>query len=182
MMQKETKNITLLSGVHGRDRRRERNIGKKDLQAAVKYGVKERGHSDRWFFLSFNNRKYTFANVVYITDETSREEITSYILPLSIDLIPLNKEQIVEHNSLANALKARPTACTSHTVLVIDQSGSMRNSDVADFRSRSDAVFAQIALDLIGSRIDSRQTNGTDVVTLIEMRDTRFLDFSQSQI
>jgi hypothetical protein len=65
-----------------------------------------------------------------------------------------------EHADLALALRANPSACTSHTVLVIDQSGSMRKADVSTYSSRSDAVFASIAYDLIGSRIDNNQTAG----------------------
>ena len=66
----EASAATVLSSVHGRQRRMERKIGKAELQAAVKCGQKEPSFPDpktgapRW--------KYTFAGVTYITDETSR--------------------------------------------------------------------------------------------------------------
>ncbi|KAG9400621.1 hypothetical protein AC1031_010836 [Aphanomyces cochlioides] len=49
----------------------------------------------------------------------------------------------------------------------------MRMSDVDDFRTRSDAVFGTIALDLIGKHLDDDQSaiSGMDVMTIIEMRD-----------
>ncbi len=83
---RQTKNITLLSGVHGRERRAERQISKHDLQAAIKYGTKTPGKPSYQGFFTW---KYTFANIVYITDETSRIEITSWILPTVIEPITL---------------------------------------------------------------------------------------------
>ena len=70
-----TSAITVLSSAHGRKRRAERQIGKRDLKAAVKHGTREPGRptssgEPTW--------KYTFADVVYITDSTSRKEITSW--------------------------------------------------------------------------------------------------------
>lgn len=161
---------TLISSVHGRDRRAQRQIGKKDLLAAVQFGKKTLAHPDprtgekRW--------KYTFANIVYITDATSRNEITSYVLPLEIQKISLGKEEVKNHNLLKNRLLQEPWLCTSHTVLVIDHSGSMRTSDVDNYRSRIDAVYGTIALDYVGAQMDNGQIRGTDVLSLIEMRDS----------
>jgi hypothetical protein len=65
--------ITVLESAHGQRRRVERSIETRDLQAAVKYGVKQRGFrcprtgGARW--------KYTHADIVYITDESSRHEV-----------------------------------------------------------------------------------------------------------
>ncbi|KAH9096406.1 hypothetical protein LEN26_017495 [Aphanomyces euteiches] len=104
--------------------------------------------------------KYTFAHIVYITDEFSQREVTSVV-----------EQQ--HHESLRARLLITPSACTSHSIVVVDQSGSIRTSDVDDFRTRSDAVFGTIALDLIGKHLDDDQgaISGTDVMTIIEMRD-----------
>ncbi|MDC0525436.1 hypothetical protein OAO87_00460 [bacterium] len=42
-----TENISLISHTHGRARRVERNIQRKELQAAIKYGRKERANPGR---------------------------------------------------------------------------------------------------------------------------------------
>mmetsp|Transcript_6557 Transcript_6557/g.15891 ORF Transcript_6557/g.15891 Transcript_6557/m.15891 type:complete len:145 (-) Transcript_6557:2036-2470(-) len=71
-----TEDITVLSSPHGRLRRSERRIDKQDLQAAVKYGLKIESGADRktgrprW--------RYEYGDIVYITDEFSRKEITSW--------------------------------------------------------------------------------------------------------
>ena len=46
----------------------------------------------------------------------------------------------------------------------------MRTCDVEDFKTRSDAVFGSMALDLLGKQIDEHSSSLTDVVSLIEMR------------
>ncbi|ETV75399.1 hypothetical protein H257_10250 [Aphanomyces astaci] len=160
-----TSDVTLLSCVHGRDRRSQRAIAKRDLQAAIKYGTKEASIKDRW--------KYTFANIVYITDKTSRREITSFVQRVKVSKVTLEADALVQHEQLKASLQLQPNLSTSHTVVVTDMSGSMREADVESFRSRSDAVFATVALDFVGKHLDDGSSiNGTDVLTLIEMRDT----------
>ncbi|KAJ3288812.1 hypothetical protein HDU79_004566 [Rhizoclosmatium sp. JEL0117] len=159
----------LLSSVHGRDRRKLRQIGKKDLLAAVKHGVKERAMpcrrtgAKRW--------KFTFANIVYITDETCTQEITSYVQAIDIQPVPIDTFAELDHDRLQKKLDAHPELCSSHTVLVVDMSGSMKTSDVDNFRTRADAVYGTLALDFVGAQLDQGLLRGTDVVSVIEMRD-----------
>ncbi len=65
--------------------------------------------------------------------------------------------------------RERPSPWLSkcHFVLV----RSMRTCDVEDHKTRSDAVFGTMALDLLGKQIDQRSLGLTDVVSLIEMSD-----------
>jgi hypothetical protein len=161
--------IDFVSSVHGEQRRRERDIDKRDLQAAIKYGSKEMtfcrsGHQKgdlRW--------KYTFAEVVYITDKTSTNEITSWTFPLPLQKAPLDSKMIRQINEQKNRLAISPI--TSHTILIVDQSASMNSSDVSGHRSRSRGVFYNIANEIIAAPLLANQKSYTDVVTLIEMRD-----------
>jgi hypothetical protein len=121
-----TSACTLLSTVHGRDRRALRQIGKRDLQAAVRHGKKE-----AIFYFSKhagwtrqkNRWKYTFADVTYVTDSTSKVEITSWVVPLQIDKVPVSPGDEALHAKAAAALQQDPSRCTSHSVVVVDQSG-----------------------------------------------------------
>ncbi len=161
---------TLLSTIHGRDRRHLRCIGKRDLLAAKKYGKREKsnaphGKAHRW--------KFTFADVVYITEHDEITEVTSYVLPMEIPPIAVTREDEQAHTALTEKMNETPSLCTSHFVIVIDQSGSMRKCDVDNYKTRSDAVYATIALDYIGQQIDHREKSNckyTDAVTLIEMK------------
>ena len=108
-MEDPTSTIEFYSTLHGEQRRRERGLNKRDLQAAVKHGKKERGHSGRW--------KYTFADVVYITDSTSTEEVTSYSLPLPLDKIDIHPTELQKINEQQRRIltgipvNARSDAC-----------------------------------------------------------------------
>ena len=58
----------------------------------------------------------------------------------------------------------------------------MRTCDVEDFKTRSDAVFGSLALDLLGQQIDRHNAGLTDVVSIIEMGDTSFTSFEREPI
>jgi len=60
---------------------------------------------------------------------------------------------------------------TSHTVLIIDQRGSMKKADVPNHRSRSRAVYYTLANDMVLVPLRNNILSYTDVVTIIEMRD-----------
>jgi hypothetical protein len=71
--------------------------------------------------------------VVYITDETSRREITSWRLDSAPEVAP--------------AVIGGPGS--AHFVMVVDMSGSMRKSDVQGFNTRAEAVYTCLARDLV---------------------------------
>eukprot|EP00808_Paulinella_micropora_P015083 g20981.t1 len=158
--------ISLIFTVHGRERRLLRKIYKRELNLAVKHGVKERGFphpvtgAKRW--------KYTYMDVVYITDESSTKETTSCVLPMDIPEAPVNQQDVDLHSLIGEALSLHPTKTRSQ-VLVVDQSGSLRTCDVEDFKNRSQAVYGTIALDIVANQLDSGQATGTDAVSLVEM-------------
>lgn len=159
--------VEIISSIHGNQRRAERLIDKRDLQAAIKHGTKEIQH------LKGKIRyKYTFAGIVYITDQTSRHEITSYMLPLSINLALIEENDRYQYTAAKQRIARDPSLIKTHSVFVIDCSGSMSKSDVQGHRSRSDAVRYAIATEFIAKRLHNPESNVTpfDVVTIIEMR------------
>eukprot|EP00798_Chlamydomonas_sp_ICE-L_P022993 gene22993-30181_t len=148
-----TSRISIVSHTHGRERRAERGIEKRELQEAVKYGHKERANpgregSTRW--------RYTHKGVVYITDESSRHEVTSWRMDDAED---------IPHPGLAFAgLEA-----STHVVVVIDCSGSMRKGDVPGYKSRTQAVYDTVAKDLVEKHLNSKVYSLQ--LSLIEMSD-----------
>lgn len=164
-----TSAAVVLSSAHGRERRHQRNITKRDLQAAVLYGKKEaapftRPGERRWM--------YTFADIVYLTDSTSTREITSW--PLACCGIDVPKKEMTsdmyqKHKRSIILLKDK-SSWTSHTVAVVDQSGSMRNSDASEEATRSDVVWLTLALDFVRKKLESGESTETDVFSLVSMR------------
>jgi len=100
------------------------------------------------------------------------KEVTSYStvqLPLESYLIDtLLSRQTTEQR---RRLKEGIVAITSHTVIIIDQSTSMNNSDIVGHRSRSRSCYYQIANEMVAGPLIREQLAFTDVLTIIEMRE-----------
>ncbi|PNW88703.1 hypothetical protein CHLRE_01g040950v5 [Chlamydomonas reinhardtii] len=149
-----TSAVTLISHTHGRERREQRGIERRELQEAVKHGRRERANpgrdgSVRW--------RYTHKGVVYITDQHSRHEITSWRLNDAPDVPP--------------AVGGGGGACgTAHVIVVVDHSGSMRKDDVPGYGSRTAAVYDCLARDLVEPQL--RVAGGSRMeISLIQMQD-----------
>ena len=165
---------TLLSGVHGRERRSERRIEKVDLQRARRYGMEEPAKKGRL--------KYTYGGIVFIYDPVQNREITSYSSSDKAGKesgtkfaqpIQLNKKDETDQNyeDLTASINSTPQRWTSHSVLVVDMSGSMRRDDVNGGRCRSDGVWMALARDYIMKPLQKKERNATDLVSIILMRD-----------
>eukprot|EP00961_Rhodomonas_salina_P153542 2067475-Rhodomonas_salina.3 len=100
--------------------------------------------------------RYTYNGVVYITDETSRHEITSW----RID---------GKDNSVAPAV-LELGGLGSHAVLIVDSSGSMRKNDVPGYNSRAHAVYDCLAKDFVEAQVADGAAKDV-VVTVISMSD-----------
>ena len=167
----QTSAVELISSIHGNQRRVERSIEKRNLQSAVKNGKRElqRRRIKGEMVIRY---KFTFADYVYITDETCTKEITSWVLPLPLNLVQSSDNDQHQYKSAKIRIAQDPKIITSHSVFVIDCSGSMRNADVAAHRSRADAVSYAIASEFMAKRLHNPLSEVTpfDVVTVIEMR------------
>ena len=173
-----TVDSTLISGLHGRQRRVERNIEKIDLQRARRYGMKEKGKNGRL--------KYTYGGIVFIYDPYSNKEVTSFpsrdevgtttgtchSKPVELEKYSWNNdchkviEEVTSHvidAKLAkffhsNQLYSRCSVkYTSHSILIVDMSGSMRRDDVNGARCRSDGVWMALARDYIKIPLERKQ-------------------------
>ena len=79
---------------------------------------------------------------------------------------------------MTRLISDQPQLCTGHTYVIIDQSGSMRQSDVNGFPSRSHAAYGTLALDFVAEQLSSNNNsssnnNGEEMmesISIIEMR------------
>ena len=166
---RRTSSISILSSTHGRMRRAQRAIEKRDLQAALKHGIKEPGFpcprtgARRW--------RHTFAGVVFITDELNRE-ITSWPVPgsgLDVEPVSITPGMRQAHDKACREIKTHPSSWTSYTVVVVDQSGSMRRTDVAGGVTRSDAVWLTLATEFVAANLENKSMASTDVMSIVGM-------------
>lgn len=146
---------------HARQRRAERGIDKKDLHMAYKYGEQlpcEYG------------LKYRYNGLTYILTKCKGKlkEVTCYAQPLKLKMVPISTDMAKEYDTAIERLKDRGT-WKSNTVIVVDTSGSMRESDVWGARSRLHAVWICVALDFIAHRLESGCADASDVVSIVLM-------------
>jgi Mg-chelatase subunit ChlD len=158
--------LTFVETQHGRLRRQQRGIDKKDLQAAIKYGKR---------FNYFPRRngdecsRYVYNDITYIVNEVTREEITSYAKALELETVPESAAMRESHERAVERIQNDLDSWTSNTVFVVDTSGSMREADVWGTRSRLSAVWVSIALDFLAHRLESGEACETDVISIVTL-------------
>ena len=161
----------ILSSLHGRQRRLERGISKTEFHAAVKFGERSPGRMNprtgekSWLFT------YKAGGIAVITNDTCTREVTSWALPcwgLDIEKIHITPYMMEEHDKAVEDSNHHDR-WDSHTVVVLDQSGSMRKTDATSGATRSDLVWLCLAIDCIGKRLKSGEVSSRDYFTLIEL-------------
>ena len=167
----EATDTNLQASKHGILRRRQRKIDFKELLAAVQHGKKEIARPVR------PNAppclKYTFAGVELITDEHSKKEVTSWPLPrngVEIEKAHITESMRQEHKQSVERLGDMST-WTSHTVVIVDQSGSMRITDTETGIQRSDLAWLTLAISAVGEPLKNGTRKSTDVFSLVSMRE-----------
>lgn len=165
-----TEEISILYTDHAKVRRQLREVPEYCLKSAIKYGTRKREGKNRW--------SYTFANYVCITDSESREVITCYRQPITIRAAPISEIMWERHREVKSILENDPRMCNSHTIVVLDQSGSMRSSDVNAFRNRSQAAYGCLALEYVADQLYHLGDEAeVDSLTLIEMNQSATIVF-----
>ncbi|GAX28499.1 hypothetical protein FisN_38Hh007 [Fistulifera solaris] len=164
-----TSAITFVETEHGRLRRKQRGIDKKDLQAARKYGVRYGTHPRP---NGDEAAMYVYQDLTYIVNEVTGEEVTCYAKPLELEEVPLTEEMHAEYTKARRKIQDDLDCWTSNSVLVVDTSGSMKQADVWGTRTRLAAVWVSIALDFLASRLETGEGGLTDVISVVTLGET----------
>ncbi|KAL7562585.1 hypothetical protein ACA910_014181 [Epithemia clementina (nom. ined.)] len=175
-------NSELYSTLHDRQRRNQRMIAKEDQLRARRYGMCEHGRNGRL--------KYTYNGKILIWCPYSNRAITCWNIPDSERgpedsgtshsdpiLIQKSRQHALPQAEMAHTLvtlqiRNQKTKWKSHTVLVVDMSGSMRTDDVNGARCRSDGVWTCLAKEFVQKQVEQGKTSLHDLVSVVLMRDT----------
>ena len=84
----------------------------------------------------------------------------------------MDAKQIEDHAKATQILSRKKEHCASHTVLVVDTSGSMKEHDIPLHRDRQVAAFTMVALEYVAEQLFNETANNRDVVSLIEFNRT----------
>lgn len=179
---------------HGRQRQLERQIPLRDVQAAIKYGTATPHVNPNLMIYTHNGLKHIIERstsrlitAMVSTIQLDFKTVTSRDMKQHKQAMErihrkgskepgeIKPEEVLSSNMKSNqnnsdAVYPPIRSCwKSHSVLIVDRSGSMRNSDVAGCRTRLGAVWLSIAQDFINHRIESGIAGDQDVVTIILM-------------
>ncbi len=172
---RRTSAITLLDTNHGRHRRHQRNIPRRDVQVAIKYGRKQRHPTNpNLCIYRYNGKKHV------ISEEESRRLVTTMVSTIDLQPKDVSPQEMQLHDQHYNIIhKKIPFTCNqtnqtsatwkSHSILIVDKSGSMRESDVNGCRTRLGAVWLSLAQDFVEHRLNIGTASGMDVVSVILM-------------
>lgn len=166
---------TFHSSDHGHERRVQRNIGKRDIQKAKKHGKRRPG-------VPRNNGDtttiYELDEITYIENNRTKREITSW-RNKKLESKSILLEDLRRNDEACRKISHDESTWISHSVCVVDTSGSMRKADVVGCRTRLKAVWYAIAVDFIQHRIESGEATDMDVVTIIVMGETSSILFER---
>lgn len=141
-----------------------------DIQSVVKRGQRTQAPNDprtgsaRW--------RYTFRGITCVTDDASTRVITAYlpgdvVIPTAVP----TTEHMLFNARTKDSLTRDRTLCTSHAVIVVDDSEAMAVRDLRGFKSRSMAALGMLAIEFVAKERLSGGMCETDVATVIFMAD-----------
>jgi hypothetical protein len=167
-----TSMISFVETQHGRDRRKQRGIDKKDLQAALKYGTQTEVKWGKSQIANKHQIRLLYKDIVYIVDKKTKKEITCWAKSTQLQPIVITPDLQRKHDHVKRLMResAKETSWwQSNTVLVVDTSGSMREADVWGCRSRLHAAWFAVALDFVAHRIESGVAGPMDIVSVVTL-------------
>mmetsp|Transcript_24849 Transcript_24849/g.68830 ORF Transcript_24849/g.68830 Transcript_24849/m.68830 type:complete len:187 (-) Transcript_24849:3278-3838(-) len=141
---------------HARQRRAERGIDKKDLEAALRFG--------KQVPCNYGVKIY-YEGLYYVVkwEKPRIKEITCFADSVNLKSVKIPQSLLEDYQSKRPCLNDM-SMWNSNTVIVVDTSGSMRKSDVWGARTRLSAVWMCLALDFVAHRIESGEAGPYDVV------------------
>ena len=132
--------------------------------------------------------KYTHGGVVFIYDPKKKREITCFksedasktsgtcttepIMLSKMNGKKMSSKCLQMRREFQSTLMDCKDKWTSHSVLIVDMSGSMRRDDVNGARCRSDGVWMALARDYIRGPLHAGNRSATDLVSVVVMRET----------
>ena len=172
-----TSAITLLDTRHGRQRREVRNIPRREIQAAIKYGRMIQHPSNPELLI------YTHNGKKHIVTKEDRRLVTTMATTVKIHDKKISCKERADNDRAMDIIHRQKGVCwNSHSVLVVDCSGSMRNSDVEGCRTRLGAVWLSIAKDFVDYRIKTGMADELVSPTNAQMPKLFFLEASERNL
>ncbi|CAK9072454.1 unnamed protein product [Durusdinium trenchii] len=166
--------VDFIQSQHGQLRQQQRRISSADLKAALQYGRRSETITPYGPNKGLLRLKFEYRGMTHITDIDGRQ-ITCWAKGLALKRVEtsqIHRETMTHWRDHRQFLKENPRSISNHTIFIIDQSGSMKMSDVPGARNRSVAVFTEILLNLMETIVKPQACGGHDAITIMDMRDS----------
>jgi len=151
---------------HARQRSRERGVDSRKAVEALKEGEVKQADFGRWMCKR--------DGCVAIVDKDWSKILSVWHEPSNG--IELCKQQITPDmmkDHICAVRRARDNSTwTSHTVAVVDQSGSMRKLDMDSYTMRFDVVWLTLALSVVANGLRSKERTDTDMLSVVTMQNS----------
>lgn len=102
--------------------------------------------------------------------------------PAPLNLAPVDELSYNDHKGAKDVIAKKPELCSSHTVLVVDTSGSMKTHDIVLHRDRQVAAYSTLAIEYVAEQLFNETANNRDVVSLIEFNNTAQVVFEREPV
>lgn len=155
-----------LLSLHAQARAQKRRISVSEIESVLRNSPKHPApdNTGAW--------EYRFAGVTGIVDASESIVLTVYPdsgYGIHMDKKDITLEMVKEHRRSLRRLK-EPGTWKSHTVAVIDQSGSMRKTDIDEKVTRSDLVWLCLAVDIIQNGLENGDRDESHVLSVVSMK------------
>jgi hypothetical protein len=124
--------------------------------------------------------KVEYDGIIFITDNSLRREVTAFPSPLA--LADIDDSARTAHSNARLVIDHRPELCVSHTVLVVDNSGSMSTHDINLHRDRQVAAYTMTALEFVAEQLFNGTANNSDLVSLVEFNNKAEVVFTREPV
>jgi hypothetical protein len=163
MVQRGSRKLLLTQ--HARERACQRKIAFNEIASAMKHAEREPADNNAWM--------YRWAGLIVIVDHDETVVLTVYPEPgygIHVEKQGITREMQNQHQRDKKKLGDKST-WTSHFVAIVDQSGSMRATDIEENVTRSDMVWLNLAVTVVRNGIENGERKATDVLSVVEMKD-----------
>jgi len=123
-----------------------------------------------------------YDGITFITDQSMRREVTAY--PSALPMMDIDRKMRDDHEKAIRLLHGKPELSTSHTVIVIDNSGSMlsKKNNVHLYRDSQNAAFSMTELEFVAEQMFNETAVNTDLVSLVTFSSDATVDVERESI
>jgi hypothetical protein len=102
--------------------------------------------------------------------------------PSPLAFAEIDEDARIAHSKAKSVIDQKPELCASHSILIVENSGSMTTHDIPLYRDRQVAAYMTIALEFVAEQLCDGSANHSDVVSLVEFSNDARVVFNREPV